>query len=75
MHSTALWEKLLKSPLSLPKPARPDQIKWFETFSANRIRLIKSQKCLKLVNGPWESSWCQEMAAISSGGGGNVNKC
>lgn len=46
MHRTAMWEKLLKSPLSMQKPARPDQIKWFDTFSANRIRLINSQKCL-----------------------------
>ncbi len=46
LHRTAVWEKLLKSLLSLQKPARPDQIKWFDTFSANRIRPINSQKCL-----------------------------
>lgn len=46
LHGMAMWEKLLKSLLSLQKPARPDQIKWFDTFSANRIRLINSQKCL-----------------------------
>lgn len=32
--------------LNSQKPARPDQIKWFDTFSANRIRLINSQMCL-----------------------------
>lgn len=46
MHRIALWEKLLKPPpFSSQKPARPDQIKWFDTFSANRIRLINSHKC------------------------------
>lgn len=45
-HRMSMWEKLLKSPFSSQKPARPDQIKCFDTFPANRISLMNSQKCL-----------------------------
>lgn len=43
----AIWEKLLKSPaISSQMLPTVDQIKWFDTSSANRISLINSQKCL-----------------------------
>lgn len=46
---TATRENLLKPTrfFPLPKPPGPDQIKWFDTFSANRINLINSHKCLR----------------------------